>query len=375
MRLQGLAIGFALLGLWVGAAGTRAQDLTPFPAQKADVPYPTRDWPELTAGDPLRAKVGAILERAFAGERPPSLGRTKAMVVVSAGHLVAERYAEGITRETRLQSWSISKSFLHAALGLAIADGKLDPAAPAPVPEWQAANDPRRAITLRQLAQMASGLAFREQYDDPTADAMQMLFGDGRGDVAHAAAHAPAAHPPGTVWSYSSGSANILSGILRDKVGARGAYSAFLQDRLLAPLGMTSAVPEFDGSGTWIASSYVHATARDFAKLGLLYLRGGVWEGKQLVPRNWVDVGRTATLASKGRYGALFWLNARDPDSGAPALSADLPDDLFLARGFGGQVIAIVPSRDAIIVLLSAAYADDSSPIVTLVADILKTLP
>ena len=374
--MRRLAVPFVVAALWWGAlAVVQAQDLTPYPAQKPDVPYPTSVWPEVGAGEPLRTAVDAVLARAFEGKRPQALARTKALLVVSAGRLVAERYDNGITNETRLQSWSMSKSFLHAALGLMIDDGKVDPTAPAAVPEWQGVGDPRHAITPRQLAQMASGLEFRERYDDPTSEAMQMLFGAGRADVGRAAARSPAAHPPGTVWSYSSGSANILARILHANLGSREATRAFLQKRLFDPLGIKSAVPEYDASGTWIASSYVHATARDFARLGLLYLRGGVWEGKQIIPRDWVDVARTPTLASKGRYGALFWLNARDPDSGAPALSPDLPDDLFMARGFGGQLIVIVPSRDAIIVMLSADYSDDNDPIVALVADVLKALP
>jgi len=287
MRRDGLAVSLAVLCLWLATPGARAQDLTPYPAQKADVPYPTVAWPEREQSDPIRGAINDILVRAFEGTRPEVFKRTKAILVISAGRLVTERYAEGITKDTRLQSWSMAKSFLHAALGFAIGDGKLDPAAPAPVPEWQDANDPRHAITLRQLAQMASGLKFAERYDDPAADAMQMLFGAGRGDVGRAAARAPAEHPPGTVWSYSSGSANILSRVLHDALGPREAYRKFLQTRLFDPLGIKSAVPEFDASGTWIGSSYLHATARDYARFGLLYLRGGVWEGKQLVPRAW----------------------------------------------------------------------------------------
>jgi CubicO group peptidase (beta-lactamase class C family) len=375
MHRLGLAVPFALLCVWMSVPAMQAQELTPFPAQKADVPYPTTEWPEIEAGDSRRATIGALLERAFTGKRPESLARTKAIVVVSAGRIVAERYADGITRDTRLQSWSMAKSFLHAALGAAIADGKLNPQAPAPVPEWQDPGDLRNAITIRQLAQMTSGLAFTENYGDPTGEAMQMLFGEGRGDVGHAAASLPLEHEPGTHWFYASGSANILSRALREALGGREAYRAFLQQRLFDPLGMKSAVPEFDASGTWIASSYIHATARDFARLGLLYLRGGVWDGKQIVPRAWVDIGRTPTLASMGGYGALFWLNAPNPDTGAPAMSAELPPDTFYARGFGGQLIAIIPSRDVVIVMLNAAYADDASAIVHLLADILKALP
>ena len=363
-----------LLICWTTVLAT-AQDLAPLPPQPAGIPYPTQEWPELAANDQLRGKVDAILARAFEGDRPPSLARTRALLVVQGGRIVAERYSDGISKDTRLQSWSMSKSFLHAALGIAVADGKLDPASPAPVPEWQDKSDPRHAITLRQLAQMTSGLAFTENYGDPYGEAMQMLFGAGSGDVGHAAASLPATHEPGTYWFYSSSSANIVSRALRDALGGREAYSNFVHARLFAPLGIKSAVPEFDASGTWIGSSYVHATARDFARFGLLYLRGGLWDGKQIVPRDWVDFARTPTLASKGLYGALFWLNAPNPDTGAPMIAAELPTDMFMARGFGGQFIAIVPSRDAIIVMLNADYSSDNKAIVALVADVLAALP
>lgn len=363
-----------LLCLWFVTVA-RADELVPFPAQRADIPYPTERWTELDQADPLRARLNSILDRAFTGVRPDSLARTKAIVVVSGGQLVAERYADGITRDTRLQSWSMAKSLLHAALGAAIAEGKIDPHATAAVPEWQATSDPRSAITLLQLAQMTSGLAFTENYGDPHGEIMQMLFGAGRGDVGHAAASLPLVHAPGIHWFYASGSANILSRVLRDKLGGRDAYRSFLQTRLFDPIGMKSAVPEFDASGTWIGSSYIHATARDFARFGLLYLRGGMWDGKQIVPREWIDTGRTPTLASKGEYGALFWLNAPNPDTGAPATSAALPTDTFCARGFGGKLIAIVPSRDVVVVMLNADYSDDVSPIIALLADVFAALP
>jgi len=369
------AVSVVLVGLWLGAVAASADDLVPFPAQRPEIAYPTQQWAEVEQTDPLHKQIDTLLDRAFTGARPPELARTKAIVVVHAGRLVAERYADGITRDTRLQSWSTAKSFLHAALGAAIGEGKLDPQSAAPVPEWQAAGDARKPITVRQLAQMTSGLAFTEDYGDPSGEIMQMLFGAGRGDVAHAAASLPLTHEPGTHWFYASGSANIASRVLRDKLGGREAYRAFLQTRLFDPLGMKSAVPEFDAAGTWIGSSYIHATARDYARFGLLYLRGGLWDGKQIVPRAWVDIGRTPTLASKGEYGAFFWLNAKNPDTGAPATSAELPEDAFYARGFGGQLIAIVPSRDAVIVMLNAAYTDDARPIIALLANILKALP
>jgi CubicO group peptidase (beta-lactamase class C family) len=268
----------------------------------------------------------------------------------------------------------MAKSFLHVALGLAIDDRRINPDTHAPVPEWQNANDPRKAITIRQLAQMTDGLDFAEDYGDANAEVMQMLFGAGRGDVGRAAAAAKLRAAPGTRWSYSSGSANILSRILRDRLGGREAYRAFLQDKLFAPLGLQSAVPEFDASGTWIASSYVHMTARDFARFGLLYLRGGVWEGRQLLSADWVGTARTPTAASNGYYGALFWLNAIDRATGKPAVTPHLPTDTFFARGFGGQLITIIPSRDAVIVMSNLAYANDVEPIAKLLGDVVKAL-
>jgi CubicO group peptidase (beta-lactamase class C family) len=347
-----------------------ADTLVPFPPQPPAVPYPTVEWP-----DAKQPAVETIVDRAFTGTQPPALARLKAVLVVHQGTIAAERYAEGITRDTRLQSWSMAKSFLHAALGLAIDDRHINPDTRAPVPEWQNPNDPRKPITIRQLAQMTDGLAFEENYDNANAEVMQMLFGEGRGDVGRAAAQAKLRAQPGTRWSYSSGSANILSRILRDRLGGRDGYRTFLHNKLFAPLGLRSAVPEFDASGTWIASSYVHATARDFARFGLLYLRGGAWEGRQLISADWMNAARMPTAASNGHYGALFWLNATDRATGQPAVTAFLPTDTFFARGFGGQLITIIPSRDAVIVMSNLAYTEDTGPIPKLLGDILNALP
>ncbi len=147
-----------------------------------------------------------------------------------------------------------------------------------------------------------------------------------------------------------------------------------MRERLFKPLGMTSAVAEFDASGTWIASSYVHATARDYAKFGLLYLNRGLWEMRQLVPRDWAGGASQTTAASKGRYGALFWLNGRDAATGKLALSDKLPEDLYFARGFGGQLVAVVPSHDAVIVMMNASYGDESQPIIDLMVDVLSAI-
>lgn len=347
------------------------------PAADGDkTPFPTTQWSEFDSRDPLRLRMEAIIARAFEGARPPALARTRAIVAVVHGRIAAERYAEGITHDTRLQSWSMSKSVLHAALGLAALDGKIDPNATAPVTEWNDNDVRRREIKIRHLMAMSDGLAFREDYGDTESEVMQMLFGAGRGDVSASAARAPLRHKPGVHWSYSSGSANILSRILRDALGGREAYARFLKERLFLPLGMRSAVAEFDASGTWIASSYVQATARDFARFGLLYLRQGFWDGRQLIAHDWAKAAcepyfENGRNASAGRYGQLFWLNRNAGIAGPRAVSDDLPEDLCFARGFGGQLIAIAPSQDAVIVMLNGAYTDETAPIIHLIGDLL----
>lgn len=359
-----------LIAALVLSAPTRAAGL---PAAEGDkTPFPTVEWNEFAPDDPLRIRMEKILAGAFEGARPEALTKTRAMVVAVRGRIAAERYAEGITRDTRLQSWSMSKSLLHAALGLAALDGKIDPDGPAPVPALRRWNNGDHPITtMRHLMTMTDGLAFREDYGDTTSEAMQMLFGAGRGDVGAFAAGAPIGHQPGYVWSYSSGSANILSMILRDALGGREAYARFLKERLFAPLGMKSAVAEFDASGSWIASSYVHATARDFARFGLFYLSKGFWDGRQIIARDWAKAACEPTKASGGKYGELWWLNRKDGVAGPRAVSDDLPEDMCFARGFGGQLIAVAPSQDAVIVMLNGAYTDETAPIIHLMSDIL----
>jgi len=320
-------------------------NLPPLPAQPGGVPWPTRAWP---LGDlPAHANAGrvrAALDHAFAAPAPAELGETHAVLIVQGGRLVAERYAPPFGPEATCPSWSMAKSVTQALVGLAVADGRLDIAAPADVPEWRAPGDRRGAITLDHLLRMSSGVAFVEDYaPDRPSDVIEMLFGEGRGDVAAFAASFPLAHPPGAVFAYSSGTTNIVCRCLARALGASGgAFEAFMRERLFAPLGMTSAAPRFDGAGTFIGSSFCFATPRDFARFGLLYLRGGVWEGRPLLPPAWIDYARTPTFQQPGgeidgAYGAHWWLDLAGPGS-------------FSANGYDGQYIVLCPRRDLIVV-------------------------
>ncbi len=255
-------------------------NLVPLPAQPAGVDWPTENWPE---GDlPQGVDLGPLLDEAFDPDGP--LAETFAVVVVHRGRVVVERYGGAlehfdrpptpVTAETPLLSWSMAKSILQAVVGLLVGDGKLDLDAPAAVPEWSDTADPRHAITLRQLLAMRDGLDFAEDYvDDRISDVMQMLWGDGQADMAHFAADRPLAAPPGTRFNYSSGTSNIISGVVARTVGAGERYARYLHSRLFGPLGMRTADPEFDEAGTWVASSFLRTSARDYTALRPALLR------------------------------------------------------------------------------------------------------
>lgn len=313
--------------------------LTPLPAQPASTPWPTVEWPEVTL--PADHPVHTVIQRGYAPEALEPIGEHQALVVVHRGRLVFERYGEGFGPDVTTRSWSMAKSITQALAGFAVMDGKLDIHAPAAVPEWREAGDPRAAITPDQLLRMASGLRWAEVYlPDQPSDVIPMLFGEGQADTASFAASFPLAHTPGTEFYYSSGTTNIVSRLVADAIGAGGeAFHAFMRERLFAPLGMTSADPRFDAAGTFIGSSYCFCTPRDFAKFGLFYLRGGVWDEQRLLPAGWIDYARTqwGTDPEGGPHGAHWWADLVGPGS-------------FSANGFEGQFIVCCPVRDLVIV-------------------------
>ncbi len=323
--------------------------LVPLPAQPASVPWPTREWPVGAA--PAAVALEPLLDEVLDPDGP--LRSTHAVVVVHRGRLVAERYAGAVEQwddppvpvrpDLPLLSWSMAKSMLHALVGILVGESRIDPAAPAAVPEWDAPDDPRRAITVDHLLQMRDGLDWVEDYVEARgSDVIHMLFGDGAADVGAYAARRPLAFPPGTRFNYSSGSSNLVSRVVADQVGAGAPYEQLLHTRLFAPLGMRTATATFDPAGTWIGSSYVHATARDFARFGLLYLRDGVWDGTRILPAGWVDHGRLARSVDPddGRlYGSHWWVVGDAHGT-------------FWANGYEGQLVVVCPALDLVVVRL-----------------------
>lgn len=319
-------------------------DLVSLPEQPEGVPWPTIEWPEAPPPDGVdRAVLDELLDATFREPQPPTTLRTNEMLVVHRGRIVAERYADGIGPEDLQPSWSMAKSILHAAVGVLVRDGRLDVSQPAAVPEWQEPGDPRGAITLDSLLHMTPGLHFVENYvDDQVSDVIKMLLQPAVEDTGAFAASFALDHPPDTVSNYSSGTSNIVSAIVKRIVGPGDEYLAFLRRELFDRIGMASAKPRFDASGTWIGSSFCFCTPRDFARFGLLYLRDGEWDGERILPEGWVDYARTPAPAQPDEpdrgYGAHWWL-LKDDDSGS-----------FFASGYVGQMIMLVPALDLIIV-------------------------
>jgi CubicO group peptidase (beta-lactamase class C family) len=296
----------------------------------------------------------ALVDRVF--DEVERYGTTYAALVVQGDEVLAERYGNAlpsfvhddtpVTPDTPLHSWSIAKSVLHAAVGVLVGDGRLELHAPAAVPEWSAADDARHPITLDQMLAMRDGLDFLEDYVDETrSDVIDMLFGSGQHDVAHFAADRPLAHEPGTFFNYSSGTSNIVSRLVRDQVGDT---DAFLRATVFGPIGMDSAWIKCDDAGTFIGSSYVYATARDWVKFGQCYLHDGVSNGGRVVPEGWVAHGVTPRSVdpTDGRtYGAHWWCLEDARNS-------------FYASGYEGQRILVCPELDLIVVRFGRSTSD-----------------
>ena len=315
-------------------------------------------WPRTsgeTAPPPMDAvqskRLVELLESAFTQDAPGRAANTRALVVVYRGNLIAERYAEGFHENMPLAGWSMSKSVINALVGILIKKQRLFLHDPVSVPEWQNPDDPRSKITLDDLLRMSSGLKFSEVYVPPS-DVTSMLFESA--DFAAFAARRPLAAPPGTEWNYSSGTTNIVAGIIRRAVEKEyGSLNRFARQELFARINIQRMVMEQDPSGTVVGSSYMFASARDWARLGLLYLQNGMWQEQQILPPDWINYSRTPAPAdSSGNYGAHFWLNVGPANDPYGRRWPNLPRDMYYAQGFQGQYLIIIPSRNLVLVRL-----------------------
>ena len=297
--------------------------------------------------EPSDPGLKAALDHAFEEPATPPFRRTKAVVVVHDGTVIAERYADGVGVDTPLLGFSMTKSVVNALLGILTQQGRISPSLPAPIAEWRGASDPRREIEVEHLMRMTTGLALDETNSgfDPSS---QMVYL--HNDMAGFAVKAAVVDPPGTRWAYSSPTTQLLARIIRDITGGPEQTLAFACRELFNPLGMRNVTLQFDATGTLQGSSSMLASARDWARFGLLYLNDGMIGGRRILHEDWVDFSAAATLDTD--YGAGFWTNRSEHENAKGRVRLGIPRDAFFASGDLGQRIVILPSQHLVIVRL-----------------------
>lgn len=331
------------------------------------IPWPMGDLlPEYSPSEVDIEKINAAVEAAF---EFPDERRTRAILIVHDGLIIAEKYAEGFDKNSRHMGWSMTKSVMNALAGILVRQEKLELNESVSIEEWK--NDSRSAITLHNLLQASSGLQWEENYGGPS-DATNMLFKER--NAGEYASHAPLVYEPGKEFYYSSGTSNLISWIARKTIGD-SVYHRMPYEQLFYPLGMYSMVMEPDAGGTFVASSFSYATARDWARFGMLFLNDGYWTSGRILPEGWVEYSTTpAKGAEQGEYGAQFWLNAGAEGNSINRKYPSVPTDLFWADGYEGQNVFVLPSENLVVVKLSQStgkYLDDDK----FLADIIRALP
>jgi CubicO group peptidase (beta-lactamase class C family) len=359
----------------LAATSTNAEPArAPLPPQPVDVAYPTHGWPRGDVDGADHVALEAALGKLFAPQSAAGVPDTRALLVVQGGRLVVERYAPGFDASSRFRSWSAGKSLVNAWVGILVREQRVSLDEPLDAPSWRARpNDPRRAITVRQALQMTTGLANADGEErDTDSFVAQLLFGAAAGDSALAAADVALDAEPGTRWAYSTGTTQMLARLAAQRSG--GDWRAFLARELSEPLGIASLLVEHDRANTPVMGAFVWATAPDWARLGLLYLRDGVWEGRRILPPGWVDFTRTpAPAANNGTYGAHFWVNG-PPGPDQFAMYGE-GIDTFEMSGNGGQLVVIAPARDLVIVRLGEMHAIGWDALRRGVRDLIEAFP
>lgn len=384
LRSPNLLIGTVLLGAALfgptptSAAPARSQaPLASLPEQPSNTPWPTSDWPVAGLHDDVdRTLIAKVLRGLFDATGPAGLPDTRALLVIHQGSIVMELYADGFGPHSRFFSWSMAKNVTNAFTGILIRDDRLELDARAPVASWHDPLDPRSAITLRHLLQMTTGLDNADGSGGGLGFESRMMFApDLRDNMAASAAAVDLIHEPGTHWAYSTATSTILGGIVSRTVGgSRAGLIDFAREELFEPIGIDTMELEFDKSGSFVGGAFVWASARDWARLGYLYLRNGVWDGRRILPEGWVDFSRTPVPASNnGAYGAQFWLAGVAAAGQNPGIR--IPDGAFNMTGANGQLVVMVPDKDLVVVRLGEAHVEDWAYFNALPAKIAAAFP
>ena len=343
-----------------------ASAITDQPKHDTAVEWPTLSW--VSNKDALKKsnKFNSSVESLFSKQSFDLYGKTNSLLIIKDGKILFEKYNTGINENTKLVSWSMAKSFTGALTGIMIDKNYFDSINQKNLlSHWQ---DQRSDITIDHLLNMKSGLEFVEQYNiSGHSDAAEMLFGNGKFNQAHYASKLPLKRIPGTYFDYSTGTTNILSMVIKNNLRAKGIdYYQFIEDNLLNKIGLNNTTLEFDKSDNFIGGSSVYANARDYAKFGYLYLRDGLWNGEQIISKDWIDQTREPSKHTDNQYSNKFWHINNN--------KYNLPDDTYYCAGFGGQFILIIPSKDIVLVRLGEAYNTNSEKTLYLLGNIISEI-
>ena len=310
-----------------------------------NLPFPYGDLPQKDTifSSIDYKKLEKIVDNYFAENTEGNT--TRSLLVVYKNQIIAEKYVDGFDQNSKMLGWSMAKSIVSTVYGVLDQQNKININNFASIKEWE--NDERSQITINNLLQMNSGLDWEEDYTK-ISDVTKMLYLEE--DMTKSQIRKPLVGKPNESWCYSSGTTNLLVGILRQKFNTQQENLDFWYSNLIDRMGMHSMLLEADLAGNYVGSSYAWATTRDWAKFGLLYLNKGNWNGDQIISEDWVKYVATPTNTSEGIYGAQFWLNA----SGK---MPDAPKDLFFAGGYQGQKVLIIPSKDLVVVRTGVSYS------------------
>jgi len=310
------------------------------------------------------ARLNALLDTLFDAPGSEPFKKTLGVAIVYDGQLIAEKYLDGYHYDTPFHGWSMTKTITGAWAGILADNNKLNPLSPVGIDEWK--NDERSDITVKNVVQMTTGLDWYENYFT-ISDATVMLMQSE--DMLASVIDNDLEFSPGTYWNYSSGDANLLSGIIRDQINDDNEYHPSVYEDLLYPVGMLNTQLETDASGLYVASSYSYGSIRDWARFGLLFLNNGIFAGDTILSKDWVDFMRDPVAVSEGKYAGTFWLQESDPER---ALT-DVPEDIFFADGFLGQRIYIVPSKELVAVRMG--YGLSNFKLNNFLKEVISTLP
>jgi CubicO group peptidase (beta-lactamase class C family) len=338
----------------------------PDPGYSQDtIPWPLGDivsgeMPDGVDHDRLEEVLAAAFDAP--GEKP--FKKTLGVAVIYENQLIGERYLEGYDAWTKFHGWSMTKSIAGALAGRLVMEDRMRLDESTGIPEWQ--GDDRRQINLEHILQMSSGLDWYENYFTISDATIMLMQSD---DMFASVVKSELAHPPGTFWNYSSGDANLLSGLIRNAIGNENEYHGYAYTSLFHLIGMLNTIVETDASGLFVASSFSYGTVRDWARFGLLFLNEGVFEGDTVLSPEWVSFMRSEAPASNGQYAATFWLQEPSPENAL----AEVPEDVFFADGFLGQRVYIIPSKKLVVVRMGYSLSNFSMN--NFLKEIIATLP